>query len=381
MFSSVALAESAQSQEGHWFPHRHILGTSPISAPVELNWSNFATYDANYPIEDRHFVAKMTGGHIFASVFDGHGGWQAAEYAQRHLEEYLEAELAHCATHPGQPLCDSQVQGALSRAFERVERGFITLIHQSFNAGFGAVARVGTCALVALVRGERIFIANAGDCRAVLGRRQHKNGRIPGITHVPVALSSDHNCREPKEQLKLRKWHPAEDNVFVCKRPDSCYVKGCLQPTRSIGDAYLKYPEFNGPPGQPAGVERHKSRGRHIPPPYTPPYITARPEVTCHMRRTAEDDFLILASDGLWDYLDNQEAVAIVAQGIAEGDEDLGQRLVSAVLQEAAKAQGMTVDQLRKVPVGRQRRRLHDDITVVVIRLDKEAQQRAAPIQ
>lgn len=48
------------------------------------------------------------------------------------------------------------------------------------------------------------------------------------------------------------------------------------QPTRSLGDAYLKYSEFNGQ----AGV--HSSAGRFLPPPYTPPYITAEPEVrTC----------------------------------------------------------------------------------------------------
>lgn len=49
------------------------------------------------------------------------------------------------------------------------------------------------------------------------------------------------------------------------------YVKARLQPTRAIGDAYLKHSEFNGPPGQ-------RLRGRHVPPPYTPPYITSRPE-------------------------------------------------------------------------------------------------------
>lgn len=52
-------------------------------------------------------------------------------------------------------------------------------------------------------------------------------------------------------------------------------IAACLsrQPTRSLGDAYLKYPEFNGQEGT------HKSAGRFMPPPYTPPYITAEPEV------------------------------------------------------------------------------------------------------
>jgi hypothetical protein len=63
----------------------------------------------------------------------------------------------------------------------------------------------------------------------------------------------------------------------------ACYVKGKLQPTRSLGDAYLKYSEFNGTAGQ------HSSAGRFIAPPYTPPYITADPEVRFEVRQTGSN--------------------------------------------------------------------------------------------
>lgn len=53
---------------------------------------------------------------------------------------------------------------------------------------------------------------------------------------------------------------------------------------RSFGDAYLKYPEFNGP----AYADGDRSRGRHVPDPYTPPYITHQPEVI--VRKLTEDD-------------------------------------------------------------------------------------------
>jgi pyruvate dehydrogenase phosphatase len=85
------------------------------------------------------------------------------------------------------------------------------------------------------------------------------------------------------------------------------YVKQRLQPTRAIGDAYLKHSEFNAPPGGP------RSRGRHIPPPYTAPYITSKPETRIY-RVDPEDtavasSFLILGCDGLWDVMSNEEAV------------------------------------------------------------------------
>ncbi|CAM9883609.1 unnamed protein product, partial [Hapterophycus canaliculatus] len=79
-----------------------------------------------------------------------------------------------------------------------------------------------------------------------------------------------------------------------------------VQPTRSFGDAYLKYPEFNGKEGT------HRSAGRFLPPPYTPPYITAEPEISVHEINTSQDDFVVLASDGLWDHVSNIEAVEIV---------------------------------------------------------------------
>ena len=83
-----------------------------------------------------------------------------------------------------------------------------------------------------------------------------------------IPLSLDHNAREPREKARLALEHPGEADVVVCKpqAPTACYVKSRLQPTRAIGDAYLKYKDFN--------VEGGRARGRYIRPPYTPPYIS-----------------------------------------------------------------------------------------------------------
>lgn len=54
-----------------------------------------------------------------------------------------------------------------------------------------------------------------------------------------------------------------------------------------------------------------------VPPNYhTPPYLTARPDITYH-KLVANDKFLILASDGLWDLLTPSEAVDLVAQHLS----------------------------------------------------------------
>ena len=57
------------------------------------------------------------------------------------------------------------------------------------------------------------------------------------------------NADNPEEQQRMKREYPEESDIFICKRPEnkSCYVKGRLQPTRSIGDLRLKLKEFNNP--------------------------------------------------------------------------------------------------------------------------------------
>lgn len=52
-------------------------------------------YPANNPIEDRYDYTQLSSIDAFVvSVFDGHGGWQTAEYAKNHLSHEIESKLA-----------------------------------------------------------------------------------------------------------------------------------------------------------------------------------------------------------------------------------------------------------------------------------------------
>ena len=72
--------------------------------------------------------------------------------------------------------------------------------------------------------------------------------------------------------------------------------------SRSIGDAYLKRPEFALDPSFPRF---------HFSEPIRRPVLTAEPSVYTRVLHP-NDQFLIFATDGLWDHLSNQEAVEIV---------------------------------------------------------------------
>ena len=317
---------------------------SPLSAgghhrdAVELVSVAVASYAANDPVEDRAAVGSVRGLPFF-SVLDGHGGWHVAQFAQRRLPAAIEEAL------PAGAVTDAAVQKALVDAFERTDAEFVAAVKPAFDLGFGAVSRVGACAIAALVCGPKLFVANAGDCRAVLLRPRPdtagSDGDSGGDAKAAAAcaleafpLSRDHNAKIISEQARLAFEHPGEEDIVKCKRPDSCYVKGKLQPTRSLGDLNLKLPAFNGdaapPPGCTSRRRRQRDIPRHMPPPFTPPYISESPEVvSVDLKRTLADAgtgagagagndgkrdvWVVLATDGLWDHLTNDDVAAEVA--------------------------------------------------------------------
>lgn len=87
-----------------------------------------------------------------------------------------------------------------------------------------------------------------------------------------------------------------------------------------------------------------------------------------------DHEFLVLASDGIWDHLSNDEAVRIAGRAIAQcGRADGGttpspaQSLIDAALTKVCEEKGLTRGELSAVPCGRQLRRYHDDMTALVL--------------
>lgn len=124
-------------------------------------------------------------------------------------------------------------------------------------------------ATTALLLGTDLYVANAGDSRTILCRSP------PGAC---IPLSVDHKPSVPAEAARIK-----ERGGKVMTPPGSscARVNGQLATSRGFGDrGFAKY-------------------------------ITAEPDVRCH-KVEAGDDFLVLATDGLWDVLSNEQAAAIV---------------------------------------------------------------------
>ncbi|BAF11588.1 probable protein phosphatase 2C 30 [Oryza sativa Japonica Group] len=211
-------------------------------------------------------------GHHFFGVFDGHGCSHVATSCGQRMHEIVVDEAGAAAGSAGLDE-EARWRGVMERSFARMDA-------EAVASSRGSVAPAPTCrcemqlpkcdhvgstAVVAVLGPRHVVVANCGDSRAVLCR---------GGAAIP--LSCDHKPDRPDE---LERIHAAGGRVIFW---DGARVFGMLAMSRAIGDSYLK------------------------------PYVICDPEVRVMERKDGEDEFLILASDGLWDVVSNEVACNVV---------------------------------------------------------------------
>ncbi|KAB2051142.1 hypothetical protein ES319_A12G036400v1 [Gossypium barbadense] len=237
----------------------------------------------------------------------------------------------------------------IRKAYQATEEGFLSLVTKQWPMK-PQIAAVGSCCLVGVICGGTLYVANLGDSRAVLGRAVKATGEV-----LAIQLSAEHNVCIESVRQELQSLHPDDSQIVVLKH-NVWRVKGLIQVSRSIGDVYLKKAEFNREPLY------SKFRLRE---PLKRPILSADPSISVHQLQP-HDQFVIFASDGLWEHLSNQEAVDIVQNHPRSGS---ARRLVKTALKEAANKREMRYSDLKKIDRG-VRRHFHDDITVIVVFLD-----------
>ncbi|KAK1358772.1 Protein-serine/threonine phosphatase [Heracleum sosnowskyi] len=207
-------------------------------------------------------------------------------------------------------------------------------------------ATSGTCCLVGVKYQQTLFVANVGDSRVVLGKKVGDTGVIAAIQ-----LSIEHNVSVLETRQDLQELHPNDPHIVVLKH-GVWRVKGIIKISRSIGDAYMKYAQYNREPLP------EKFR---LPEPINMPIMSSTPSILSHPLHP-NDSFLIFASDGLWEHLSNEKAVEIVHNNPQAASAKM---LVKAALQEAARKREMPYSMLRSFGKDT-RRHFHDDISVIV---------------
>ncbi|CAM8990082.1 unnamed protein product [Rhodiola kirilowii] len=264
----------------------------------------------------------------FFGVYDGHGGCQVANFCRDRIHSALLEEIKmiedSAADDKLQLSSQEQWEKAFTECFQKVddEVGGISSQDADENADSNsepvAPETVGSTAVVALVCSSHIIVANCGDSRAVLLRG--KEAKPLSVDHKPER--EDEYARIEASGGKVIRWNGYR-------------VLGVLAMSRSIGDRYLK------------------------------PWIIPKPEIM-FIPRAREDECLILASDGLWDVMSNEEACEIARKRILlwhkkNGSNPIGERGkgVDAAAQAAAEYLSMLAIQKGS----------KDNISVIVVDL------------
>ncbi|XP_042376221.1 probable protein phosphatase 2C 43 [Zingiber officinale] len=301
---------------------------------------SFAVVQANEVLED-HSQIEIGRDATFAGVYDGHGGADASRYISNQLFLHLMRYAQESGTIS---------EDVIRNAFSATEEGFLAHVRTTREIK-PLIAATGSCCLVGVIWRGTLYLANLGDSRAVVGYLGRSNNIIT------EQLTRDHNASMEDVRQELKFLHPDDSNIVALKH-GVWRIKGIIQVSRTIGDAYLKKPEFALDPS----ITRFR-----LTEPLRRPVLSAEPSV---FTRTflPQDKFVIFASDGLWEHLSNQQAAEIVHDHPREG---IARRLIRTALQEAARKREMRYADIKKLDKGI-RRFIHDDITVIVIYIDHE---------
>ncbi|KXZ45892.1 hypothetical protein GPECTOR_49g476 [Gonium pectorale] len=247
------------------------------------------------PKEDAHSVEldldPETGTALFG-VFDGHGGRQVADLCAANVVDAIRSSAAYRAGDPG----------------EGLREAFFELDNRALACAEAHLA--GATATVALVRGDRLWVAGVGDSRCVLSHA--------GTAQV---LTNDHKPDDPKERQRIQN----AGGFVVWGR-----VNANLNISRALGDASFKQDK-----SLPAAAQQ----------------VSPDPDVRA-VTLTRHDTFMVLACDGLWNALPEQQVVAYV------------QRRLNLRHTLGAVAEGLVAEAMQP------QRCAHDNVTVVVVQFN-----------
>lgn len=220
-------------------------------------------------------VLGETATFVFFGVFDGHGGPYCAEHVSTHLAKNILARLRDRAQNVSDEIA---VKTALLGGFKQTEHNYLQHAKKTDDCS-GSTA----CTMTVFGPDEqmrlRLFMANCGDSRAVLC-----------TSGTAQRLTEDHKPNLPAEKKRIE----AADGgvvevqgvwraVLPQKKRLTSKIAG-LAVSRSFGDKDFKGPDI----------------------------VSAEPEITVHEVDWDADEFVILATDGIWDVLSDKDSVALV---------------------------------------------------------------------
>jgi serine/threonine protein phosphatase PrpC len=212
-------------------------------------------------MEDDYIVRD---GGRFAGVFDGHGGSDVSRYLRTHLYSYFRQAWKRLQSEIRSSSNSALVASALRMALDRVEHDVLRN---------DALESQGSTAVAVAIQenkdGSRTLVsANLGDSRAVLCRN-----------FTAVDLTRDHKPSDERERLRIEN---LGENIIWDDYGKVYRVHG-LSLSRAVGDRFAK------------------------------PIVSGDVEIQV-FPLTNDDEFIVLASDGLWDVMGSEYVVNFIKQ-------------------------------------------------------------------
>jgi len=211
----------------------------------------------------------------YYGVYDGHGGGETSKLVE---------QLLHKNILEDPQLAAGNFEGAVKAGFETTDKYILT-----------QPAKSGSTAVIAMIIGNHLIVANAGDSEAILGRM---TGPTKKGKYEPVVLSHKHLPNDEQEKQRIS----AEGGLVVFGR-----LFGSLAVSRSFGD-------------------REYKEGGHY-------FVSSVPHIF-QVELTPQDHFIVMACDGLWDKLTYDDVISGVSRLRREGKSatDISKALVQEAL-------------------------------------------------
>ncbi|KAM9931371.1 hypothetical protein OXX80_008971 [Metschnikowia pulcherrima] len=287
---------------------RYDICQLPSNSPIE---DDRAEEIVQVPILQDNNIKTSTDW-MFFGVFDGHGGWTTSSKLRDQLISYIVHELGTIF----KPAKEDNLRYVPSSSTidQAIKNGFLKLDHEIVNKNIERLlndnnkakaaellmpALSGSCALLSFydTNSKMLKVAVTGDSRALLGSFKDNKWTVK-------QLSIDQTGSNSTEVARIISEHPDEPNVVRNGR-----VLGTLEPSRAFGDCRYKLP---------ASIQEKIYKqffGRKLPNNLrSPPYVTAEPVITSTKISPENNDFLVMASDGLYEMLSNEEIVGLVVK-------------------------------------------------------------------
>uniref|UniRef100_A0AC35GNP3 PPM-type phosphatase domain-containing protein n=1 Tax=Panagrolaimus sp. PS1159 TaxID=55785 RepID=A0AC35GNP3_9BILA len=230
---------------------------------LEHQWFSFSAHQGGREyMEDRmHCLCDPDSNFSVFSIFDGHGGEYVSDYLEKHYSSTVRHRILKNTGHTDGDEYAHAIKKAIAFTIHEID----THIAEKNPA---KTADAGSTLCSAVIQNNKyLTVANVGDSRAIASDSQ---GNC-------VVLTKDHKPSDVKEKLRVEE----AGGVILQYKNDVERVQGILAMTRSVGDATLKPNEV----------------------------VISVPDVKTYDLSKQQFRYIILASDGLFDVVSNEEAI------------------------------------------------------------------------